>query len=64
MPDVLTEATDVLLLLQVPPEVVSLNTALKPLQIVAVPLTVPAEGGVPTVSERVVYVTPQLPDTE
>ena len=43
-PDVFTDATDVLLLLQVPPVVPSVSVVVAPLQTVAVPLIAPAEA--------------------
>ncbi len=62
-PDVLTVAIAVLLLLQPPPEDVEESVLVVPVQIVDVPLMVPAAGSGLTVTDLVVEAEPQVNDT-
>ena len=58
-PVALTEATAVLLLLQVPPEAVSLRAEVRPVQMAAPPVITPAPAAGVTVTGAVVKALPQ-----
>ena len=60
IPDELTVALAVLLLLHVPPAVASLNVVVAPLHTDAVPVIVPAVGAALTVTTLVATAAPQL----
>ncbi len=60
LPPVLTVATAILLLLQVPPEVASARRVAEPAHILSVPVMDPADGSGLTVTVAVSVVVPQL----
>lgn len=60
VPVVFTDATAALAVLHVPPETASVKVMAEPVQTVAGPLTVPAEGTRLTVSVAVVNAVPQV----
>lgn len=63
-PIALTVATAALLLLQVPPDIVSVNVSDVPWQMVVTPVIKPGEGILFTVTVTVVNAVPQVPVTE
>ena len=64
IPEVLTVATEVLLLLHVPPVAVSLKVDGVPIQRLPEPVIVPGSGIGPTVMKAVATAKPQAFDTE
>jgi hypothetical protein len=58
-PEELTDAIDELLLVQVPPEVVSVKVAVKPMQMMPEPVMIPAPAEGVTVTGTVVKELPQ-----
>ena len=59
-PELLTVATEVLLLLHVPPLTLSVNEVILPTDTVEVPVIVPADGAAFTITEAVALAVPQL----
>ena len=64
IPDVFTEATEALLVLQLPPDTASVYVAVVPVQIADAPVMVPADGAAFTEIAFVTLAAPQVPDTE
>lgn len=64
VPELFTEAMEALLVLHVPPLVVSTKTVLKPAQTDEAPVILPAEGAALTVIDLVATAVPQIPVTE
>ena len=63
IPAVPTEATEELLLVHEPPVVVLLSVVVLPVHTVAVPVIVPADGVLVTVTICVAVLEPQAPET-